>query len=322
MSRATARRVLNLEAQALVDLARRVDGSFDRAVKILASVQGRVVVTGMGKSGLIGAKIAATLASTGTPAFSLDPAQALHGDMGAVTRQDAVLALTNSGETEELKVLLPLLKKSGCRIVLMTGRPDASLAKVCDVVLDAGVAKEACPLNLAPTSSTTAALALGDALAVSLLERRRFTPADFAKFHPSGSLGARLQEKVGDVMRRGAALPKVKPTDGFQRVARVITDKKVGCALVVDAKGVLAGIVVDGDLRRALLKDPDPKAWTAKTLSNAHPRTVSPDATLARALQVLEENAVYQLVMVDAKHRPLGLLHLHDLLGRGKVRLG
>jgi len=321
VSRATARRVLTLEARAVAALARRLDASFDRALRVLAATRGRVVVTGMGKSGLVGAKIAATLSSTGTPAFLLDSAQALHGDMGSVKSFDTVLALSNSGETEELKVLLPLLRGIGCKVVLLTGKPGGILSKCSDVVLNVGVTKEACPLNLAPTSSTTAALAMGDALAVALLEKKGFTEKDFARVHPAGSLGARLRETVGDVMRRGSAIPLVHAKDPFRRVAEVITEKRVGCACLVDPKGVLRGIVVDGDLRRALLKDPDASRWTASALAHPHPRRVSPEATLAQALQMMEENAVYQLVVVDKRGRPVGLLHLHDLLGRGQVRI-
>lgn len=321
MTLAVARRVLSLEARALSRLARRVDSSFERAVAVLGAAHGRVVVTGMGKSGLIGAKIAATLSSTGTPAFTLDPAQALHGDMGSVTRRDVLLAISNSGGTRELRVLLPLLKKTGCRVVLLTGNPRGPLARWADVALDAGVTQEACPLNLAPTASTTAALALGDALAVALLERRGFKADDFARLHPGGHLGERLEERVFQVMRRGSAVPKLLPSASFQRTARVITAKKVGCALVVDPRGRLQGIVVDGDLRRALLKNPDPRGWTAGKMGHARPRAVSSDATLAQALQIMEENAVYQLVVLDRKKRPVGLLHLHDLLGRGKIRL-
>ena len=321
MSLETARRVLRLEARAIDLLTRRLDSTFNDALKALFSTKGRVVVTGMGKSGLVGAKIAATLSSTGTPAFSLDPAQALHGDMGVVTKYDTILALSNSGTTEELKVLLPLLKKLGCRVVLMTGKPEGVLSRFSDVVLNVSVPQVACPLNLAPTASTTVALAMGDALAVALLEKHKFTEKDFARVHPAGSLGARLKETVGDIMRRGKALPLVKPGDSFRKVASVITDKKVGCACVTDARGVLTGIVVDGDLRRALLKDPDASHWTARSLSHPHPRVIEPGETLGHALQLMEENAVYQLVVVDSKHRPAGLLHLHDLLGRGEVKI-
>lgn len=321
MSLETARRVLRLEARAIDLLTRRLDKTFNDAVKALFSTKGRVVVTGMGKSGLVGAKIAATFSSTGTPAFVLDPAQALHGDMGVVTKYDTILALSNSGTTEELKVLLPLVQKVGCRVVLMTGKPEGILSRFSDVVLNVSVPQEACPLNLAPTASTTVALAMGDALAVALLEKHKFTEKDFARVHPAGSLGARLKETVGDIMRRGGAVPRVKAGDSFHKVATVITDKKVGCACVVDAHGVLTGIVVDGDLRRALLKDSDASQWTAKDLSNAHPRVIEHGATLGHALQLMEENAVYQLVVVDSKRRPVGLLHLHDLLGRGEVKI-
>jgi len=203
----------------------------------------------------------------------------------------------------------------------LTGDPASSLSSFCDVVLDAGVEKEACPHDLAPTTSTTAALAMGDALAVALLERRRFTAKDFARFHPAGSLGERLRERVSDVMRKGRAVPIVKAGDSFRKTAGVITRKRVGCALLTDGRGRLKGIVVDGDLRRALLKDPDTRRWNAGRLSNSHPRTIDPQATLAKALQAMEENAVYQLAVADKRGRPVGLLHLHDLLGRGRVRI-
>lgn len=321
MSVPVARRVLRLEARALERLARRTGRAFTRAVDVLYRSRGRVVVTGTGKSGLIGQKIAATLSSTGTPAVALHPTEGLHGDLGMVKRSDAVLALSNSGETEELKALLPHLKRRGCRIVLMTGNPRSTLAILADVVVDTGVEKEACPMNLAPTASTTAALAMGDALAVALLEKRGFTEKDFALFHPAGDLGRRLQLKVSDVMRRGRAVPKVPLNAPFRRVVAEINAKRVGATCVVDPKGRLAGIVVDGDLRRAFLKRPDFTRLSARDLRIPDPKTIGEGERLARALQVMEEKAIYQLVVVDSRKRPVGFLHMHDLLGRGRVKV-
>jgi arabinose-5-phosphate isomerase len=316
-----ARRVLGIEARALQRLARKTGRAFTAAVDLLYRTRGRVVVTGMGKSGLIGQKIAATFSSTGTPAVCLHPTEGLHGDLGMVKRIDAVLALSNSGETDELKALLPHLRKLGCRIVLMTGDPRSTLARSADVVLDTGVEKEACPMNLAPTASTTAALAMGDALAIALLEKRGFTEEDFALFHPAGDLGRRLQLRVSDVMRRGAAVPKVPLDAPFARVVREIDAKRVGATCVVDGKGRLAGIVVDGDLRRAFLRRPDFTRLRARDLRIPRPKTIRSDERLAAALQVMEENAIYQLVVVGAGRRPVGFLHMHDLLGRGRVKV-
>ena len=321
MSVKTARRVLRIEAQALERLARRIGRTFDTAVDLLARTRGRVVVTGMGKSGLIGQKIAATFSSTGTPSVCLHPTEGLHGDLGMVKRIDAVLAISNSGETEELKVLLPHLKRMGCRIVLMTGDVRSTLAQSADVALDTGVEKEACPMNLAPTASTTAALAMGDALAIALLEKRGFTEEDFAIFHPAGELGKRLQLKVSDVMRRGTAVPKVSLTASFRDIVKEINSKRVGATCIIGPGGRLAGIIVDGDIRRAFLKKPDLLKLTAREMRIPNPKTIGSDAKLATALQVMEERAIYQLIVTDAQKRPVGFLHMHDLLGRGRVKV-
>ena len=322
MSYRTARRVLKIEAEGLLRLSRRTGRVFDAAVKLVLKSTGRVVVTGMGKSGLVGQKIAATLSSTGTPAFFLSPAEALHGDMGAVAKGDVVLAISNSGETDELKALLPHLKRHGCKIILFTGNPGSSLAGLGDVVLDAGVTKEACPLNLSPTASATAALALGDALAIALLEANGFTEKDFALVHPGGELGRRLQLSVSEIMRRGKAVPKVSLAAPFRDIVREINAKRMGCTCVVDGKGKLSGIIVDGDLRRALLKNSDIRRWNAANLRTPRPTVVPAETTLAQALQEMEEKAIYQLIVVDPKGRPAGMLHLHDLLGRGRVKIG
>jgi len=321
LSAKTARRVLTIEAKALLRLSRRVGRTFESAVSLLFKTRGRIIVTGMGKSGLIGQKIAATFSSTGTPAICLHPTEGLHGDLGMVKGIDVVLALSNSGETEELRALLPHLKKIGCRIVLLTGAPHGSLARFADVVIDAGVEREACPMNLAPTASTTAALAMGDALAISLLERRGFTEKDFALFHPAGDLGKRLQMKVSDIMRKGSAVPRVLFNASIRRVVQEINAKRVGATCVVSSKGRLVGIIVDGDLRRAFLQHPNLEALTAKDLCHPRPRTIASDARLAQALQFMEEKTIYQLIVVDAKGRPTGFLHMHDLLGRGRVKV-
>jgi arabinose-5-phosphate isomerase len=321
MGASVARRVLKIEAQGLLDLARRVGPSFGRAVKLILQTRGRVVVTGMGKSGLVGRKIAATLSATGTPSIPLNPAEALHGDLGRTAKGDVILALSNSGETEELKNLLPHLRRRGCPVILFTGNTPGSLSRLADLVVDVGVKKEACPFNLSPTASTTAALAMGDALAVALLEARGFTEKDFALFHPGGALGRRLQLKVEDVMRKGNRVPKVPLTAGYRRIIGEINSKKVGATCVVDSKGNLRGIIVDGDLRRALLKNPDLTRWNADSLRTPNPASISPASSLAQALQIMEEKAIFQLVVLDGKKRLLGFLHLHDLLGRGRVRV-
>jgi arabinose-5-phosphate isomerase len=321
MSVSTARRVLKIEAEGLLQLSRKAGKSFEAAVKLILRSKGRVVVTGMGKSGLVSQKIAATLSSTGTPALFLSPAEALHGDMGKAAKGDVVLTLSNSGETEELKTLLPLLKRMGCKTVLFTGDVHSALARLNDVVVDVGVKKEACPLRLAPTASTTAALAMGDALAVALMEAQGFTEKDFALFHPAGELGKRLHLKVADIMRRGSGVPKVSLNADFRRIVREINAKKVGATCVVDSRKKLRGIIVDGDLRRALLKNPDIRHWNASNLRSPRPSTVPSDATLAQALQLIEEKSIFQLIVVDGQKRPVGLVHLHDLLGRGRIKI-
>jgi len=321
MSISTAKRVLKIEAQGLLQLSKKIGKSFERAVQLILKSRGRVVVTGMGKSGLVGHKISATLSSTGTPSLFLSPAEALHGDMGRVTKGDVILAISNSGETDELKSLLPHLKRMGCKIILFTGNLSSALAKLGDVVIDASVSKEACPLNLSPTASTTAALGLGDALAIALLEKHGFTERDFALFHPGGDLGRRLHLKVADIMRKGSQIPQVALNASFETIVKQINAKKVGCTLVVE-KNQLKGIIVDGDLRRAMLKNSDIRKWNANNLKTPRPSTISADTTLAHALQLMEEKTIYQLIVVDSRKKPVGLVHLHDLLGRGQIQIG
>ncbi|HVZ80793.1 MAG TPA: KpsF/GutQ family sugar-phosphate isomerase [bacterium] len=321
MSAKTAKRVLRIEAQGLLRLARLTGASFGAAVKLVLRSKGRVLVTGVGKSGLVGQKIAATLSSTGTPALFLGASEAMHGDLGKASKGDVVLALSNSGESDELKTLIPHLKRMGCRIILFTGNARSALARLSDVVVYAGVEKEACPLRLAPTASTTAALALGDALAVALMEAQGFTEKDFALFHPAGELGRRLHLKVGDIMRQGSRVPKVAMGASFPAIVREINAKRVGCACVTGKAGRLEGIIVDGDLRRAMLKDPDIRRWNASNLRTPKPSTIPEGATLAQALQTMEQRSIFQLIVVDGKKRPVGLVHLHDLLGRGAVKI-
>jgi arabinose-5-phosphate isomerase len=321
MSASTAKRVLKIEAEGILQLAKKAGRSFDKAVQLILESKGRVVVTGMGKSGLVSQKIAATLSSTGTPSLFLSPAEALHGDLGKAAKRDIVLALSNSGETDELKTLLPLLKRMGCKIILFTGNVHSAMARMSDVIVDVGVKKEACPLRLAPTASTTAALAMGDALAVALMEAQGFTEKDFALFHPAGELGRRLHMKVADIMRKGSQVPRVSQDASFPSIVREINAKKVGSTCVLGKGRVLKGIIVDGDLRRAMLKNPDVRHWNAENLRTPHPAVVSPESSLAQALQLMEDKAIYQLIVVDPKKRPVGLVHLHDLLGRGRIKI-
>jgi arabinose-5-phosphate isomerase len=311
-----ARRVLTLEAAAITALSERLDERFGRAVDLIARCSGKTVVTGMGKSGLVGRKIAATLASTGTPATFLHAAEAVHGDFGVVTRDDLVVALSHSGETEEIIRLLPLIKRFELSLIAMTGAPESTLAKSADVALDTSVPEEACPLGLAPTSSTTAALALGDALAVVLLERRGFTSEDFAALHPAGSLGRRLL-KVVDVMHVDATLPQVAPGATFTDTVMEISSKRLGVTGVIDASGALLGVVTDGDLRRALQRKHNVRELTAADVMTRHPKTINPAALAARALAEMERHSITSLFVVEPGGRAIGVVHLHDLLKAG-----
>lgn len=319
--RSVGREVFKLEAAELSRRARLLDENFDRAVELLHRCRGRVVVTGIGKSGLIGQKIAATFSSTGTAAVFLHPSEALHGDLGMVRRGDVVLVLSNSGETDELHDVLKALHPFRLPTVLMTGNPASRLARQAKVVLDIGVRREACPLNLAPTASTTVMGAMGDALAVALLKKKKFTEKDFALFHPAGELGRRLRLRVCEIMRRGKALPKVSAETPLAGVLREMTAKRLGAVCVLKNQGKLFGIIVDGDLRRALLKRRKLDALKASDLATRNPVTIEPHASLAQALQRMEEKTVYQLIVTDAKNRPIGMLHMHDLLGRGAIRV-
>ena len=312
--RGLAERVLRLEAEAILGLIPKLDERFDRAVDLVHGCTGRVIVTGMGKSGLIGRKIAATLASTGTPAYFLHPAEGVHGDLGMVARGDVVLALSNSGETDEVLAILPPLKRLGVPIVLLTGSPGSTLARQCEVVLDVSVPEEACPMNLAPTSSTTAALAAGDALAMVLLELRGLRPEDYAALHPRGTLGWRALFRVADLMHTGDAVPRVGDRTPMREVIVEMTRKRLGMTTVVDASGRLVGVVTDGDLRRLHLRDAPIDGLNAGEIATPEPKTIRADDLAAKALEVMEAWQITSLVIVDDARRPVGIIHLHDIL--------
>jgi len=312
-----AERVLRLEAEGILGLVERLDKRFLRALELLRDCQGRVVVTGIGKSGIIGRKVAATLASIGTPALFLHPAEGVHGDIGMVARGDVVLAISNSGETEEVLTLLPAIKRLGVPLIVLTGNPNSTLARSGEVVLDVSVTEEACPMDLVPTSSTTAALAMGDALAVALLELRGVKPEDFAVVHPGGSLGRRFLT-VEDLMHVGEAVPVVSEGTPVAQAILEMTGKRLGATTVVDAAGRVRGIITDGDLRRALQRDRQVLSKMAQEVMSRNPRTIGRQELAAKALEVMEHYAITQLIIVDERERPAGIIHLHDIL-RAKI---
>jgi arabinose-5-phosphate isomerase len=312
---ASGRRVLEIETRALEALAGRLDGEFSAACRLLLACEGRVVCIGMGKSGHVARKIAATLASTGTPAFYVHPGEAGHGDLGMVTDADVVLALSNSGETDELLMLLPVLKRQGNRLVAMTGRPGSTLARESDIHLDVSVPAEACPLDLAPTSSTTAALAMGDALAVALLEARGFTADDFARSHPAGALGRRLLLHITDVMHAGDEVPSIRAGVTVSEALVEMSRKRLGMTAVVDADGTLLGLYTDGDLRRTLDDAAvDLRHTTIDEVMTRTPRTIGADALAVEAARLMEEHKINALLVVDDANRVVGALNIHDLL--------
>ncbi len=311
---ALARRVLRIEADAVAALGARVGEEFERAVEIILARHGRVIVTGVGKSGHIGRKLAATLASTGTPAYFVHAAEAAHGDLGMITPEDVVIALSNSGSSEELLTIVPLVKRQGARLIAMTGKPDSPLAREADAHLDAGVGEEACPLNLAPTASTTAALALGDALAVALLDARGFAAEDFARSHPGGALGRRLLTHVGDVMRPAAAVPRVGSDAPLTQALLAMTAGGMGMTAVVDADEVPVGIFTDGDLRRALEKGRDVRSARVSEVMTRNPRSIAPGALAAEAAATMENLRISQLLVLDQAGRLAGALTTHDLM--------
>jgi arabinose-5-phosphate isomerase len=312
MPKEIARRVLELEARAILDLIPRLDETFDRAVETLRGCEGRVVVTGMGKSGLIGAKIAATLSSTGTPSLFLHPAEAVHGDIGMVVPGDVVLAISQSGETEELVRLLELLKRLNVPLISLTGNLRSTLARHSQIALDVRVESEASPIGLVPTASTTAALAMGDALAMALLERRGFTLQDFARYHPGGNLGKQVVT-VGHLMHTGAALPVVRTGSPMRDAIQTMSEKRLGMACIVDDDGVLAGVITDGDLRRVLGRGENILSMTVDATMTRGPVTIGRDELAAAALNLLEARKITSLVVLDAARRLEGVLHIHDL---------
>ena len=314
-----AKEVFRLEAEAVAALARRLDENFVRAVEALYSCKGRVVVTGMGKAGIIGQKISATLSSLGTPSVWLHSAEAIHGDLGRVTKNDIVIALSNSGETEETKSLVPILKKIGAGIIAITGNRQSTLAKHSDIILDVSVKKEACPLGLAPTSSTTAMLAMGDALAVCLVDKKGFKEKDFALYHPGGALGRKLLLKVEDIMRKGKSNPIVNEDTIVKDVLYAITEARAGAASVVNKKGKLTGIFTDGDLRRHLEADSNLAERRVKEVMTKNPVSIQPQKLAVEALRILEEKKIDELPVVDKNGRPAGMLDVQGVLRAGLV---
>lgn len=314
-----AKEVFRLEAQAVMALADKLDNNFIRAVEAVYGCKGRVVVTGMGKAGIIGQKISATLSSLGTPSVWLHSAEAIHGDLGRVTKDDIVIALSNSGETEETKSLVPILKKIGTEIIAITGNRQSTLAKHSDIVLDVSVKKEACPLGLAPTSSTTAMLAMGDALAVCLVDKKGFKEKDFALYHPGGALGKKLLLKVEDIMRKGKANPIVNEDTIVKDVLYAITAARAGAASVVNKKGKLSGIFTDGDLRRHLETDSNLAQKRVKEVMTKNPVSIRPERLAVEALRILEEKKIDELPVVDKNGRPAGMLDVQDVLRAGLV---
>lgn len=317
-----ARQVLRMEAEAVLEQVERIDEHFKAAVEMIMACPGRTVITGMGKSGIIGRKMAATLASTGTPSFYLHPAEGIHGDLGMVTEGDVVIALSNSGETGEVLHILPSLRRIGAKLIAMVGNPNSTLAKNSDIVLNVGVTREACPLGLAPTSSTTAALAYGDALALVLLSKRKFTASQFAVFHPGGSLGRKLLLTVEDIMHSGTENPLVKADISVQDALFVITDKGLGAVSVVDDDNKMLGVLTDGDIRRGLSKGVDFLKRPVTELMTVSPKTITKEKLAAQALHIMESNRpkpITVLPVVDAENHVIGLLHMTDLVRQGVV---
>lgn len=311
-----AKEVLDIEANSILRLKDSIDHNFDNAIDLLFNCKGRVIITGMGKSGHIGRKIAATLSSTGTPSYFLHPAESTHGDSGIITRNDIIIAISNSGETQELLNLLPLIKRFGVKMIGMTGKMDSTLAHSSDVVLDISVEREACPLNKAPTASTTATLAMGDALAVCLLEKRGFSEQDFLIFHPSGALGKGFLYKVEDLMLN-ENLPIAKETQSFAEVIELISAHKLGMAMIVNNEGILTGVLTDGDIRRTLIRYQNIRPLLAKDVMSPNPKNITKRDYGASALNLMEKYSITALAVTDETGRPVGVVHIHDLLKAG-----
>ena len=316
---ASGQRTVRLEAEAVAALEARIGDNFQRACDILMACQGRIIVTGMGKSGHIGRKIAATLASTGSPAFFVHPGEASHGDLGMLTRSDVVIAISSSGSTSEVVTLLPLIKRLGVPLVSMTGKEASPLAQAADVWLDIGVAQEACPLDLAPTTSTTVTLVIGDALAIALLEARGFTAEDFAFSHPGGALGRKLLLKVEDIMHKGGEIPRVGVDTPLRHALLEMTEKGFGMTTVVDANDELLGVFTDGDLRRAIDQSKDINTATLEQVMTRNCQTIGSNMLAAEALGLMEERKITALVVEDQERHPVGVVHMHDILRAGIV---
>ncbi|MGB9715687.1 MAG: KpsF/GutQ family sugar-phosphate isomerase [Thermodesulfovibrionales bacterium] len=315
-----ARKVLRTEAEAVSALIEKLGGNFEKAVDIIYQSKGRVVVTGMGKSGIVGKKIAATLASTGTPAFFLHPAEAIHGDLGMVTSDDIIIAISNSGETEEIIELIPFLKRFNVKLISITGNPESSLSKSSDVTLDVSVKEEACPFGIVPTASTTATMAMGDAIAVALLMKRGLNEQNFAFFHPGGRIGKKLLIRVKDLMHTGEEIPVVNTKTPMSKTVIEMSSKRLGHTVVLDDSGKLAGVITDGDLRRGIEK------WggrlfemTAGEVMTKNPKTISEDELAAKALSVMENYSITALIVPDRDGKAIGIIHLHDILRKGIV---
>lgn len=310
--------VFQIEADSILKLKERISENLEQAVSTIIASKGRVIVTGMGKSGLIGRKIAATLASTGTPAYFLHPAESTHGDSGIITRDDVVIAISNSGETKELLNLLPLIKRFEVPLIVLAGNYSSTLGKMSDIYFDISVEKEACPLGKAPTASTTATLAMGDAIAVCLLKQRGFSTEDFLLYHPSGALGKGVLYMVKDLMlKEKDLLPIVHEDDTFIETVDLISKKKLGCALIVNDKGILTGLLTDGDIRRILLRYPDVSVLSTKEVMTKNPKTISPDSMAIKAIAFMEKYSITSLAVCDENNCPIGVIHIHDLLKAG-----
>jgi arabinose-5-phosphate isomerase len=316
-----AQEVLEIEAQGILNLVPKLGPAFEAAVEAIYQLKGRVILTGIGKSGIVARKIVATLNSTGTPALFLHPVEGMHGDLGMVTSKDIVLAISNSGETGELVILLPSLKRLGTKLIAFTGNQESVLARECDLVIDVGVEKEACPLGLVPTTSTTAALAMGDALAVALIKRRQFNHQDFKRFHPGGSLGERLAVRVSEVMLTGDQIPMVSPDQTVLEAIQEMDAKDLGVTLVAEGQeACLSGIITDGDLRRMIKRQSPLQGLRVREVMTANPKAISPEVQASEALEVMERHLITVLPIVDPQKRVLGILHLHDLLGKGEFK--
>ena len=315
----SAKRTIKMEADAVEQLLGRLDDNFVTACQTMLNCEGRVVITGMGKSGHIGNKIAATLASTGTPSFFVHPGEACHGDLGMITKNDVVIAISNSGSTAEVVTILPLIKRLGIPLISMTGNPDSILSKAASANLDVSVESEACPLNLAPTTSTTVTLAMGDALAIALLESRGFSAEDFAFSHPSGALGRKLLLRVTDIMHKDSQVPRVKADQPLHQALLVMTEKGFGMTTVVSEDNTLLGVFTDGDLRRIVDGKVDINSATMADVMSANPKTINGEILAAQALKIMEDSSITALIVEDKNHHPIGVLHMHDILRAGVV---